>query len=156
MKKKRVMFICSVGGHLTQMLQIKEIFNDYEYVLVTDKTEVTKEMSKKYNMEYMVYGSRQYFLSYPFIEIYNFFKAIYFLIKHRPQVIVTTGARTAVPTCYLAKLCGKKVIFIESFAKRTTPNKSGKMVYPIADTFVVQWETMKKVYPEAEFWGRIY
>lgn len=154
--KKRVMFICSVGGHLTQMLQIKELFNDYNYVLITDKTKVTKELKSKFNMEYMIYGSRQYFLSYPFIEIYNFFKSIFFLLKYNPSVIVTTGARTAVTTCYLAKLFRKKVIFIESFAKRTTPNKSGKMVYPIADTFVVQWESMKKVYPKAKYWGRIY
>ena len=42
MKKKRVMFICSVGGHLTQMLQMKNIFNDYNYVLVN------KEYQSKY------------------------------------------------------------------------------------------------------------
>ena len=45
--RKRVMFISSVGGHLTQLLQLKKIFNDYNYVLVTEKTGVTTNMKEK-------------------------------------------------------------------------------------------------------------
>ena len=155
-RKKKVMFICSVGGHLTQMLQVKDLFDEYDYVLVTDKTEVTKEMNKKYNMEYMIYCSGQYKLSYPFLEVCNVFRAIWYLIKHNPEVVVSTGAHTAGPTCYIAKFLRKKVIFIESFAKRTSPTKTGKAVYRIADKFIVQWESLKEFYPDAEVWGWIY
>ena len=155
-RKKRVMFICSVGGHLTQMLQVKELFNEYDYVLVTDKTDVTKGMKNKYNMEYMIYCSRQYKFSYFFLEACNVFKAIYYLLKHRPDVVVSTGAHTAGPTCFIAKFFGKKVIFIESFAKRTSPTKTGKAVYKIADKFVIQWDSLKEFYPDAEVWGWIY
>lgn len=156
MKKKRVMFISSVGGHLTQMLQLKDIFNDYNYVLVTEKTEVTKDMKNKYKTEFLVYGSRQYIFSYIFKFTFNILKSIYLFAKYRPKVIVTTGVHTAVPMCYIARLFGRKVIFIESFAKRTSPTLSGRMVYPIATTFVVQWDSLKKFYPKAEVWGWIY
>jgi UDP-N-acetylglucosamine:LPS N-acetylglucosamine transferase len=155
-RKKRVMFICSVGGHLTQMLELKKIFNDYDYTLVTDKNDVTKPLKEKYNMEYVVYGSREFPLKYMFIFPYNILKSIFFFIKHRPDVIITTGAHTAVPMCYLGWLFRKKVIFIESFSKRTSPTMAGKLVYPIATKFVVQWESMKEVYPKAEVWGWIY
>lgn len=155
-KKKRVMFICSVGGHLTQMLQLKKIFSDYNYVLVTEKTDVTKDMKEKYNMEYLTYCSRQFWKTYLFKEGWNLLKSIWYYIKYRPEVIVTTGTHTAVPMCYLGKLFGTKVIFIESFAKRTSPTKSGKAVYPIADTFVIQWETLQEIYENAENWGWIY
>lgn len=156
MKKKRVMFISSVGGHLTQMLQLKDVFNDYNYVLVTEKTEVTKDMKNKYKTEFLVYGSRQYIFSYIFKFTFNILKSIYLFAKYRPKVIVTTGVHTAVPMCYIARLFGRKVIFIESFAKRTSPTLSGRMVYPIATTFVVQWDSLKKFYPKAEVWGWIY
>lgn len=155
-RKKRVMFICSVGGHLTQMLQIKELFNEYDYVLVTDKTDVTKDMKSKYNMEYMVYCSRQYKFSYPFLEACNAFRALFYLLKYRPDVVVSTGAHTAGPTCYLAKAFRKKIIFIESFSKRTSPTRTGKAVYKIADKFVIQWDSLKRCYPDAEVWGWIY
>lgn len=155
-KSGKVMFICSVGGHLTQMLQIKKIFNKYNYVLVTEKTEVTRNMKEKYNMRYLVHGTRKYMFKYVFIELYNIIKSVVYYIQYSPEVIVTTGTHTAVPMCFIAKFFGKKVVFIESFAKRTTPTKSGKLVYKIADTFVIQWDTLKGVYPKAEVWGWIY
>ena len=49
-----------------------------------------------------------------------------------------------------------RVIFIETFANRTSGTVAGKLVYPIADTFVVQWEEMHKVYPKSVCWGWIY
>lgn len=156
MKKKKVMFISSVGGHLTQLLELKKLFDDYDYVLVTEKTDVTKNMTNKYNMEYLVYGSRKYLLKYLFIFLFNIFKSLFLFIKHRPKVIVTTGTHTAVPMCYIGRLFGRKIIFIESFAKRTSPTLAGRLVYPIASTFVVQWESMLKYYPKAYYWGGIY
>lgn len=153
---KKVMFISSVGGHLTQLLELKSIFKNYNYVLVTEKTSVTKDMNEKYNMEYLLYGSRQYLFKYIFIFLSNIFKSIYLFIKYRPNVIVTTGAHTSVPMCYIGKLFGKKVIFIESFAKRTSPTLSGRLVYPIASIFVVQWKSMLKFYPKAKYFGGIY
>ena len=154
--KKRVMFISSVGGHLTQMLELKKIFNNYDYVLVTDKTDVSLPLKEKYNMNFLIYGSRQYKFTYPFIFIYNCFKSLYLFIKYRPKVIVTTGTHTAVPMCYIGWLFRRKVIYIESFAKRTSPTLSGRLVYPIATKFIVQWESMLEFYPKAECWGWIY
>lgn len=152
-KQKKVLFISSVGGHLTQMLELKKIFKDYKYVLVTEKTDVTKDLKEKYNTEYLIYGSRQFLLSYIFIFTYNIIKSLVLFIKYRPQIIVTTGTHTAVPMCYIGWLFGKKIIFIESYAKNSSKTLSGKLVYPIATTFVVQWENMKKLYPKAKYYG---
>ena len=45
--------------------------------------------------------------------------------------------------CLLAKLFRKKLIFIESFSKITSPTITGKLLYKHADLFLVQWEDMK-------------
>ena len=155
-QKKKVMFICSVGGHLTQMLRLKSIFNNYNYLLVTEKTDVTKDLKKDYNIKYFKYCNGKKFFSYLFTNIINTFNSIFTFIKFRPDVIVSTGANTSVPMCYLGKIFGKKVIFIESFAKSRGKTLSGKLVYPIATIFVVQWESMLEYYPKAKFWGGIY
>ncbi len=154
-KKKKVMFISSVGGHLTQLLQLSKIFNHYDYLLVTEKTPVTKKLNK-YNIKYLLYGSRQYWYIYIFILPINFIKSLYLFLLYRPNTIVTTGAHTAVSMCYIGKLFRRKIVFIESFAKKDNPSLSGRLVYPIATTFVVQWQTMLKHYPKAEYWGWIY
>lgn len=155
-KKKKVLFVSSIGGHLTQMLQLKSIFNEYDYVLITEKSDVTKNMKEKYNIRYYIYCNKKNLIKYFFVNVLNAFHSIYTFIKERPDVIVTTGANTAVPLCYLGRMFGKKVIFIESFAKRQGKTLAGKLVYPIATTFIVQWESMLEYYPKAKYFGGIY
>lgn len=158
MKKKRVMFISSIGGHLTQLLELKSIFNDYNYVLVTEKNDVSIGLKDKYKMAFLPYGSRNQKFLYPFVLLFSCIKSFFFFIKYNPSVIITTGANTAAAMCCLGKLFHKKVIFIESFAKRTSPTVTGKCIYKLHayTTFVVQWEEMLKYYPKAEYWGGIY
>ncbi len=105
---------------------------------------------------FLVYGTKSHLFSYIFKFIYNIFKSLVLMIKINPDVVVTTGTHTAVPMCYIAKLFHKKVIFIETFANSRTKTKAGSMVYPIADVFIVQWESMLELYPKAVFGGWIY
>ena len=158
MKRKRVMFISSVGGHLTQLLELKSIFNDYDYVLITEHTDVTKDLKNKYNIKFLPYGSRHQKVAYPFILFWSCIKSVYYFLRYNPKVIVTTGANTAAAMCCLGKIFNKKVIYIESFAKRTSHSITGKCIYKLHayTTFVVQWESMLKLYPKAEYWGWIY
>jgi hypothetical protein len=58
--------------------------------------------------------------------------------------------------CLLCKLFGKKLIYIESFAKVTSPTETGKLMYKFADRFYVQWESMLEIYPNAIYLGGIY
>lgn len=155
-RNKKVLFISSVGGHLTQLLQLKPLFEKYDYHIITEKSVITEELKSQYHMSFLVYGARNYPIKYLFKFTYNVIMSFIYFFKIKPDVIVTTGAHTAVPMCYIAKMFGKKVVFIESFAKTTTPTLSGRMVYPIADLFIVQWETMKEHYPKAVHGGSIY
>ena len=155
-KRKKVLFISSLGGHLTQLLQLKPLFKEYDYHIITEKSIITEDLSQQYEMSFLAYGARNYLFKYIFKLSYNIIKSFYYFLREKPDVIVTTGAHTAVPICYIAKMFGKKVIFIESFAKTSTPTISGKLVYPIADLFIVQWQEMKKYYPKAIYGGSIY
>ncbi len=57
---KKVMFISSVGGHLTQLLELKNIFSNYDYVLITEKNDVTKDMVNKYNISFANFALHLY------------------------------------------------------------------------------------------------
>jgi UDP-N-acetylglucosamine:LPS N-acetylglucosamine transferase len=94
--------------------------------------------------------------TYIFKFIYNFIKSFILFVKIRPKVIVTTGPHTAVVMCYIAKIFRRKIIFIETFANSKSKTLSGKLVYPIADTFIVQWESMLNLYPKAIYGGWIF
>jgi len=154
---KKVLFISSTGGHLNELLQLDSLFKKYDSYLITEKTKTNMNLKNKYNkVYYLVYGTKDHIFSYIFKFTYNIIKSFILYLKIRPKVIITTGTHTAVPMCYIGKLFGSKIIFIETFANRTTKTLSGKMVYPIADTFIVQWESMLELYPKAICAGWIY
>lgn len=153
---KKVIFISSTGGHLTELLQLKSLFKKYDYLLITEKTKSTLGLQNQYHVAYLVYGSREHLLSYLFKFLYNGFKSLQYFLKFKPDVIVTTGTHTAVWMCYIAKMFKKKVIYIETFANVHSKTMTGKLLYPIADYFVVQWESMKELYPNAIDGGWIF
>lgn len=161
MKKKKVLFIASTGGHLNELLQLSPCFDKYDYTLITEKTKSNMGLMKKHpgRVRYMIAGTYTTFpaaLIYPFRFFANCVKSLYYYFKFNPEVVVTTGTHTAVPMCYIMHFFKKKVIFIETFANSNTRTLSGRMVYPIADTFIVQWESMLELYPDAIFGGWIY
>ena len=72
------------------------------------------------------------------------------------DLIISCGAAVAVPFFYIGKMMGAKLVYIEVFDRIDKPTMTGKMVYPIVDKFVVQWEEQKKVYPKAVNLGSIF
>ena len=155
---KKVLFISSTGGHLTELLQLAPLFEKYDYHIITEKDKSNETLKEKYGkkIDFLPYGTRAKLFTYIFKYLYLCIKTIYYYIKIRPKVIITTGTHTAVPMCYLGKLFGSKIIFIETFANSESKTLSGKMIYPIANLFIVQWEEMLKLYPKATYGGPIY
>ena len=154
----RILFVSSTGGHLSELMQLKPLFSRFEYYIVTEKTRNNKSLKKEYdnNISFLLYGTKRNPFMYFFIFLFNIFKSFMIFLKQKPSMVVTTGTHTAVPMCYIAKLFKKKVVYIETFANRNTKTMAGRLVYPIADLFVVQWEEMLKIYPKAKYWGWIY
>ncbi len=155
---KKVLFISSAGGHLSEMLELKDLFSKYDYHIITEKTKSTDSLKEIYKdkVNYLIYGTKDHMLTYPFKLLANCFKSLYFYLKLRPQVIITTGAHTAGPMCCIGKLLGSKIIYIESFANISTKTVTGRLIYHLADLFIVQWESMLKLYPKATYGGWIY
>lgn len=156
--KKKVLFISSTGGHLSELLQLSCLFEKYEYHIITEKDKSSKALKIKYGdkISYLPYGTRSKLLTYIFKYFYLCLKTIYYYLKLRPEVIITTGTHTAGPMCYLGKIFGSKIIYIETYANRNKKTATGRLIYPIADLFIVQWEEMLKLYPKAVYGGSIY
>ena len=158
MKKKKVLFISSTGGHLDELMQLKPMFEKYNYHIVTEKTKSNLTLKNKFpkKVSFLVYGTKDHILTYPFKLLFNCFKSLYIYIKIRPKYIVTTGAHTAGPMCCLGKIFGSKIIYIETFANSKTKSATGSIIYKFADLFIVQWEEMLELYPKGVFGGWIY
>ena len=158
---KKVLFISSTGGHLDELMQLKSLFNCYDYHIITEKEKSNLSLKDKFpnRVNFLLYGSYSNLknrIIYPFKLIYNSFKSLILYIKIRPQYIISTGAHTAGPMCLIGHIFGSKVIYIETFANSMTKSKTGRIVYKFADLFIVQWESMLKLYPNATYGGWIF
>lgn len=142
----KICFITSSGGHLTHLIQLKEWWKDKERFWVTFEKEDSKSILK---------DEKKYWCYFPTNRniknlIKNTFLAVKILLKEKPDLIISTGAAPAIPFFYLGKLLGAKVVYIEVYDRIEKPTITGKVVYPISDLFVLQWEEQKKFYPRGQ------
>ena len=131
---------------------LKDFWKNYERFWVTFDKEDSKSLLKSEKMFTCSYPTNRNVKNL----IKNTIQAIKLLKKERPELIISSGAAVAVPFFYIGKLLGAKVVYIEVFDRVDRPTLTGKMVYPITDLFIVQWEEMKKVYPESVVLGSVF
>lgn len=154
MKKTKICFAASSGGHFEQLSMLKPLMDKYDSFVVTEQTEY-KATIKNEKMYYVHQVNRKETLFLLWM-IVNAVKSLIIFLKEKPDVIITTGVLAVIPLCLLAKLFGKKLIYIESFAKVTSPTETGRFLYKFADRFYVQWKPMLQFYPKAIYLGGIY
>ncbi|MBR4618747.1 MAG: polysaccharide biosynthesis protein [Bacilli bacterium] len=156
--KKRVLFVSSTGGHLNELMQLKNMFNDYDFYIVTERMKTNNYLKEKYKskVSYLLYGTKDHMLTYPFVLLANCFICLFIYLKFHPDYIVTTGAHVGGVMALIGKIFGSRVVYIETFANITTKTITGKLVYKFADIFIVQWESMLELYPNATYGGWIF
>lgn len=148
----KICLVGSSGGHLSHLYMLKPLWEDKDRFWVTfDKLDANS----------LLKDERKYYCYHPTNRniknlIKNTFLAIKILKKEKPDLIISSGAAVAFPFFYLGKLRGAKTIYIEVFDRIDKSTLTGKLVYPVTDKFIVQWEEMKKVYPKAINLGSIF
>lgn len=151
---KKICFAASSGGHFEQLVMLKPLMEKYDSFVITEET-LYKTKVKGQKMYYMKQVNRKE-KSLVLRMIMNTFRAWKIYRKEKPDVVICTGVLAMIPMCLIAKLHGKKLIYIESFAKVTSATLTGKLLYKFADQFYVQWPEMQKIYPKAIYLGGIY
>ena len=151
-KEIKVCLVGSSGGHLTHLYMLKPFWENKKRFWVTFDKEDARSLLN---------GEKVYPCYYPTNRniknlIRNTVVAWKVLHKEKPDLIISSGAAVSVPFFYLGKLFGSKLIYIEVFDRIDKPTLSGRLVYPIVDKFIVQWDEMKKVYPKAINLGSIF
>lgn len=152
---KKICLISSSGGHFEQLLMLKKLDLNYKTFIVTEKTKYNKK-DKKINYFINQVNRKEFLFLFKMILI--LIKSLYIFIKEKPDVIISTGVLSSIPMLIIGHIFNKKVIYIESFAKISSPTMTGNLIYKhrIADRFYVQWENMLKFYPNAICKGGIY
>lgn len=134
----KVVLVCSHGGHLTEMLELREAFEGHDVSYITYEGATTEDLENAFRVPNADKN--------PIRHVVNAVRIGWHLLRTRPDVVFSTGAEIAVPACFIGKLLGGRVGHMECSAQVTHPSTTGKLVYPVCDLFLVQWENLLKRY----------
>lgn len=148
----KVCLVGSSGGHLMHLYMLKPFWKDKERFWVSFDKEDARSLLKDEKMYPCYFPTNRNLKNL----VRNTRLAWKVLRRERPDLIISSGAAVAVPFFYIGKLLGAKLIFIEVFDRIEMTTLTGKLVYPIADRFIVQWDEQKRFYPRAINLGSIF
>jgi len=152
MTKKRVLFVSSAGGHLSQLLQLRPWWAGHDRRWVT--FDLADARSK-------LIGEEVIPAYYPttrnlFNAARNLWLARTVLREWRPDVIISNGAGVAVPFFIFGKLLGITTVYLEVYDRIDSRTLTGRLVRPFTTTFCVQWPEQQKINPNSVLVGPLY
>lgn len=139
-QERRVLLVATAGGHVTEMGELYDAFKSYN-------TSTFLYAGTSSGTEWPNLFMFRNFAAKPFVILIEFFRILFLVLKIRPHVVVSTGAELAIPVFYLCKIfCRSRLVYVECSAQVVSPSLTGRIVYPITDLFLVQWEALLSVY----------
>ena len=147
----KICLVASAGGHLSQLLKIVPAVAGYEAFVITTSEAVRKNLTQFGRVYVVDECNRQHGL-----KVIRVFLACWRILRReRPDVVLSTGAAAGCMCCFLGKLLGARIVWVDSITNVKRLSLSGWLVRHIADLFLVQWAELTQKYPGVEYVGTI-
>lgn len=151
-RARKILFVASNGGHLLQLKQLAELWPQDRRHWVTFKKSDALSLLSEERVTWAFYPTNR--------SLRNLVRNLWLaweVVRFRDvQAVVTTGAGVAVPFVWVARLRKVRTVYIESMARISEPSLTGRLVYPVADTFIVQWPELMHVFKRAKYHGTVF
>ena len=132
----RILLVASPGGHLLQMMTLEPAWRGLERCWVTLPAADSNYLLAA---EDVVFAHGPTPRNIP--NLLRNLRLAWRTVRERdPDVILSTGAALAVPFFIVGRLLRRRLIYVESLTRVEQLAMSGRLVYPLADAFFVQWE----------------
>ncbi len=129
----KIALVSSHGGHLTEVLALKDVFKGHRTFFITYQGQTPAGLAPAYFLKK--------FHDNLFEVVAVWFRVVRIFWRERPDLVFSTGAEIAIPVFFVAKfLFGCKLAYLECSAQVKSRSLTGRIVYPICDLFLVQWE----------------
>lgn len=147
----KICLVASAGGHLSQLLKIVQPTEKYQAFVITTSEAVRENLEKFGPVHVVGECNRQHGLQV--VKVLRRCWAI--LRREKPDVILSTGAAAGCLCCFLGKLMGARIVWVDSITNVDRLSLSGRMVRYIADLFIVQWPELTEKYHGTEYVGTV-
>jgi UDP-N-acetylglucosamine:LPS N-acetylglucosamine transferase len=136
---------------MSQLLRLAESWKGHETFCITT-TPVVRPKLLEHGKVYVVGECNR---EHPFRVGVVLVRLICVILRERPDVVLSTGAAAGCIACFLAKLLGAKVAWLDSITNVERISLSGRMVRHIADLFLVQWPELVQQHENVEYVGAV-
>ena len=148
----KLALVCSSGGHLTQLHQLKPFWQKHDRFWVTFKLPDSESLLTDEDVEWAYHPTTRNVPN----TLRNMWLATRLLARRRPDVVISDGAGVAFPFFVVARLLRIKTVYLEVYDRIDSPTLTGKLCRPLSNLFLVQWEEQKRFYPGATVIGRLF
>jgi beta-1,4-N-acetylglucosaminyltransferase len=147
----RVLLVCSSGGHLIQLHNLRPWWERHDRMWVT---------FRKLDSRSLLAGERVAWAHHPTTRnlrnlVRNLLLAWRLLRSFRPDVVVSSGAGVAFPFFLVARLLGQKTVYVEVYDRIDSATMTGRLCYPFSNLFLLQWEEQRRSYPKGVVIGSL-
>jgi UDP-N-acetylglucosamine:LPS N-acetylglucosamine transferase len=152
-----VLLVCSAGGHLLQLLALREVWGTASRAWVTfDKSDARALLRD----ETVVYAFGPTNRSFGVVALRNTVRNLVLawrvIGRMRPCVMLTTGAGLAVPFAWVGRLRRVRIVYLESFTRIDRPSLSCRLIAPVADRVYGQWPDFAAAVRGARYAGDVF
>jgi beta-1,4-N-acetylglucosaminyltransferase len=145
----KILFVCSSGGHLSQLYRLRPWWEAHERAWVTFDDPHSQSLLR---------GERVTPAFAPTTRnvpnaVRNLRLAVRILRADRPDVIISDGAGVAFPFFLIARAIGVRTAYLEVYDRITRPTMTGRLCYPISGLFLLQWQEQLRHYPRGQVIG---
>ncbi len=154
--RAKIGLIAARGGHMKQLLLLREAYSSYPCFLVTNRGAGDIPPIPEFSACYFVADINQGRWMNPFLVCWAFLQYGWIYWRERPNFLISTGPGIAVPGFVLGRLLQMNTIFIESGARVVSLSQAGRLCYLFADLFLVQNRGLAQKYSRASYHGALY
>jgi glycosyltransferase involved in cell wall biosynthesis len=146
-----VLLVASSGGHLLQLLALSDAWRSERRMWVVEDTSDARSLLKAEHAVLIPWLTER---SVPGL-LRGLALAVRTLRRHRPAVVITTGAAPAVPFAWVAFALRIKIVYVESITRIDEPSLSCRLIGRFADRVYVQWPELQASVRGARYAGAV-
>jgi UDP-N-acetylglucosamine:LPS N-acetylglucosamine transferase len=151
-QQKKLLFVCSAGGHLSQLLQLKPWWTHHRRHWVSFKLPDVESKLVDEEVSFAHFPTTRNVLNL----MRNIPLAYRTINKLKPDLIVSNGAGVAFPFFLLAKFMGIPTVYMEVYDRIESKTLTGRLCKPLSSLFLVQWPEQHHIYRGSVLVGSIY
>jgi UDP-N-acetylglucosamine:LPS N-acetylglucosamine transferase len=150
-RRLSLLFVASTGGHLAQLLALREWWQDHDRYWVTFDKPDARSTLRGEEVVYAFHPTTRNLLNLA----RNTALAHRVIRDIKPDVVVSTGAGVALPFFVEARRLKSATMYLEVYDRIESTTLTGRLCRPFSSAFCVQWPEQVPLNEGSELVGAV-